>query len=130
MHRGQAGDKDAQVPQDGAGGARKAGIDRSQTAEIDGEVEVRAGEGLDDGEADEEVAGGDPVLGDDVLAEERDDDGAAAEDDGAGEVEVREEAVEQGRGGEGAAQDHDYDKGDEEADYYCRACLPADSDAA
>ncbi len=62
-----------------------------QGAEIDCEVEVWAGKGLDDGEAEEEVAGGDPAGHDDVFAQEGDDDGAAAEDDGAGEVEGGEE---------------------------------------
>ena len=58
--------------------------DDGQGAEIDCEVEVGAREGLDDGEAEEEVAGGDPAREDDGLAQEGDDDGAAAEDDGAG----------------------------------------------
>ena len=35
-------------------------------AEVDDEVEVGAGEGLDDGHAEEEVAGGDPAGGDNV----------------------------------------------------------------
>lgn len=60
-------------------------------AEVDCEVEVWAREGLDDGEAEEEVAGRDPAGGDDVFAKEGDDDGAAAEDDGAAEVEGGEE---------------------------------------
>ena len=63
----------------------------SEGAEVDCEVEVWAGEGLDDREAEEEVAGRDPAGGDDVFAEEGDDDGTAAEDDGAAEVEGREE---------------------------------------
>ena len=43
---------------------------------------------MDDGEAEEEVAGGDPSLGDDVFAQERDDNGATAEYYGTSEVEV------------------------------------------
>lgn len=121
MHRDQPGYKDAQERHYRAGSTRVPSIDGSQTAQIDGEVEVRAGKGLDDREADEEIPCRDPRLGDDIFAEERDDDGAAAEDDGAGEVEVGEEAVEEGRGLEGAAQGHDGDEGDEEADYYSSA---------
>ncbi len=71
-----------------SGGQTPFGGERAQ---VDGEIEVGAGEGLDDGEAEEEVARGDPAGGDEVGAEEGDDDGAAAEDDGAGEVEGGEE---------------------------------------
>ena len=41
----------------------------SEGAEVDGEVEVGAGEGLDEGEPEEEVPGRDPRFGDDVFAE-------------------------------------------------------------
>ena len=70
-------------------------------AQVDAEIEVWAGEGLDDGEAEEEVAGGDPGIlwGGDVGAEEGDDDGTAAEDDRAGEVHVCEHGERERWGG-------------------------------
>lgn len=57
------------------------GGESSEGTEVDGEVEVGAGEGLDYGEPEEEVTGGDPAWGDDVFAEEGDHDGTAAKDD-------------------------------------------------
>ena len=70
---------------------RYGGSDDGEGAQVDREVEVGAGEGLDDREAEEEVARGHPARGDDVFAKEGDDDRAAAKDDRAGEVEGGEE---------------------------------------
>lgn len=111
------GDGGAEVGRDGRAGDGEA-------AEVDCEVEVWTGEGLDDGEAEEEVPRRDPAGGDDVFAQEGDDDGAAAEDDGAGEVEGGEEgeglrcAVEDGVEGYGE------DEGDEEEGDDARAQRP------
>lgn len=71
---------------------------------------------MDQGEADEEVASGDPAFGDDVLPQKGNDDGAATENDSSGEVHVGEETVEQRRRREDAAEDEDDDEGDEEDD--------------
>jgi len=84
---------------------------QSQRAEVDAEVEVGAREGLDDGEAEQEVAARHPSGVDDVRAQQRDDDGAAAKDDGAGEVEVCEEVEGEWGGGEEGAGDEDADEG-------------------
>ena len=85
--RGMDGDKGNEGPCE----PRQAGAGRGQRAEVDGEVVVWAWEGLDDGEAQEEVSGRDPAFGDDILAEEGDDDRTAAENDGARKVKVGEQ---------------------------------------
>jgi hypothetical protein len=60
-----AGDKDANEAEECADeGGDVTTVLQRKGAEVDAEVEVGAGEGLDDGEAEEEVSGGDPrVLG-------------------------------------------------------------------
>ena len=68
-----------------------SGTGNGESAEVDCKVEIWAGKGLDDSEAEEEVARRDPARGDDIFTEEWDDDRAAAEDDGAGKVEGGEE---------------------------------------
>lgn len=101
------GDKGDQGADEARGGSAGDG----EGAEVDGEVVVGAGEGLDDGEAEEEVARGDPALGDDVFAQEGDDDGPAAEDYGSGEVEVCEEGEVSWWGVQDCAQGEGGDEG-------------------
>lgn len=95
-----------------------------QRAKVHGEVEIRAGERLRDGQPEQEIPRRDPALGDDVLAQQRDDDGAAAEDDGACEEEVREDGEAEGWGAERAAEDHEDDEGGEEGDDDAEAEFP------
>ena len=109
--QGQARHKDRGIPDHGPKNGVGAGAHDSERAEVDGEVEVGAGEGLDDGEAEQEVAGRDPAFVDDVFAQQGDHDRAAAEDDCPGQVEVGEEAEAAGWAEEGATEDHDRDEG-------------------
>ena len=108
----EAWGEDADEAEEGAEDGGDACWCQSEGGEVDGEVEVWAWEGLDHGEAEEEVARGYPAGLDYVGAEEGDDDGAAAKDDGAGEVEVGEEVETERTGGQGAAEDEDDNEGD------------------
>lgn len=71
---------------------------------------------MDDCEAEEEVARGDPAGRDHVFAEEGYDDWAAAEDDGTGEVEGGEEGEGLGCVAKDGVKGDGEDEGDEEED--------------
>jgi hypothetical protein len=70
--------EDRQVPGDCAGSRVHMSSD-CKRSEVDGEVEVRTGKRLADGEAEEEIAGRDLAFCDHVLSQSRDNYGAAAE---------------------------------------------------
>ena len=78
-------------------------------AEVGGEGEEWAGDGLGGAVAGEELVVGEPVARDDFGAEEWEDDVAAAEDEGAGAVEAVEEApgFAVGGGGEGGKDEEE-----------------------
>jgi hypothetical protein len=84
VHRDQPGQEDTQEPEQSAQRGVVPKVRSRQGAQVNGEVEVGPGEGLDERQADEEVARGDPAFEDDVFAEEGNDDGPAAKDDGSG----------------------------------------------
>ena len=117
QHDDDAGGEDADKGDHCSGDGGEICAGRGERAEVDGEVEVGAGKGLDDGETEEEVAGGYPALGYDVFAEKGDDDRAAAKDDGAGEIQVGKKREAAGGVGVDGVKDQDGDEsGGEEAE--------------
>src|SRR5688572_7354731 len=91
VYKHNARPKYADVPHERSKRRIVSSAQRSQSAKIHGKVEVRAGESLDDCEADEEVARTDPTLRYNVVTEQWDHDWTATKDDGTGKEHVGEE---------------------------------------